>query len=292
MKSVKFIINATTKYAGNFSKHETIAFLGEHFQLSFESTSTTRSASDIAKSAVNGMFDIIVAVGGNGTLYEITQAICNEDIPIGYIPTGYASTLAKNLSLPSNLKDALKVILDGKVKEIDLIQVKNKKSTYYAINYVGLALSANVVERLNQNFSNTFQKYWSSLLKSISHYNRKELNISFDNVSQQINPLTFLISNVPIITAKRTILPEAKMNDGIANVLHIEHHFNQRILFAFKNFFLNSSKLKNYAQYYAIQKMTILPKETIPVQIDLELFYMNDEIEIEVLPKALKVFVP
>lgn len=292
MKSIKFIINTTTKYASNFSKQETIAFLGEDFQVSFESTSEDRNATEIAKRAVNEMFDIIVAVGGNGTLYEIIQAVCHENITIGFIPTGYSVTLAKNLSLPSNLKGALQVIKSGKTKEIDLIQVKNKQDTYYASCYVGLGLSARIIENLNKNYNNTFKKYWLSFLKTISKYQRNELMVSFDNVTQQIRPLSFLVSNVRTVASKRTIFPNAKLDDGYAHVLHTEHYLSRSVLFVLKNFFLNSSNLKNYSQFYKINKMNVVVKETIPVQLDLEVFYMNGDIDIEILPKALKLFVP
>lgn len=292
MKSIKFIINVNTTNASKFSKHEAIATLVDEFQLSFESTTDTRNATAIAKRAIANQFDIIVAVGGNGTLFEVVQAVYGLDIPVGFIPTGYAKTISNNLNIPTSLKESLQVIKNGKTKEIDLIEVKNAKQSFYAISYAGFALSAKVIERLGVNYNNTFQKYWGTILKTISSFKRKELTISFKNVTQQIYPLSFLVSNVHTVAYNRTILPDAKLDDGLADILHVEHHFNRSVLFALKNFFFNSKRLKPHASFYKIDKMKITPKERISIQLDLELFYMSGEIEIEVKPKALKLFVP
>lgn len=292
MKSIKFIINVNTTYASKFSKQKTIAALSQYFQLSFESTTQTRNATAIAKRAIADKVDVIVAVGGNGTLFEVVQAIYGHDIPVGFIPTGYAKTISNNLNISTNLKESLQIIKNGKIKEIDLIELRNDKNSFYATSYAGFALSAKVIEQLEVNNNNTFKKYWGTILNTIPSFQRKELTISFENVTQQIYPLSFLVSNVPSVAYNRTILPEAKLDDGFVNVIHVEHHLNRNVFFALKFLFLNSKRLKPHAHLYKIDKMKIVPKDQIAVQLDLELFYMSGEINIEVIPRALKIFVP
>ena len=76
-------------------------------------------ASDLSREAIAGNTDVIVAVGGDGTINETASAMINTDTSLGIIPTGSGNGLARHLKIPFNLQKALDTILAGKVITID-----------------------------------------------------------------------------------------------------------------------------------------------------------------------------
>lgn len=74
------------------------------------------------KGREKGMYDIIVCSGGDGTLDEVVTGMmqCEEKLPIGYIPAGSTNDFAKSLGISSNMTDAAKEIVEGKIFPCDV----------------------------------------------------------------------------------------------------------------------------------------------------------------------------
>lgn len=79
-------------------------------------------------------YDIIVAVGGDGTLNEVVNGILSSksDVPLGYIPLGSTNDFGNSLNLPKKIEDACKKIVESEPKWLDLGRFGNKNFTYIA----------------------------------------------------------------------------------------------------------------------------------------------------------------
>ncbi len=79
-------------------------------------------ATEIAKEARPGNFDIIVCAGGDGTLNETINGVlaAKSSIPIGYIPSGSTNDFASKLGLSKDIKTAAEDIISGKALPIDI----------------------------------------------------------------------------------------------------------------------------------------------------------------------------
>ena len=115
----------------------------DSFGLTYELSETEKpgDALNFANKAVEDGFEIIIAAGGDGTIQEVVNGILkkgkNKSLPkLGFMPMGTANDLIANLGMPTDLKDAAKVIANGHIKQIDLGQVNNR----YFINNAGLGL--------------------------------------------------------------------------------------------------------------------------------------------------------
>lgn len=62
----------------------------------------------------------VVAVGGDGTVREVAYALAGTGATLGVVPTGTANLFARNLGLPRDPRERLRVALDGAVRRVDL----------------------------------------------------------------------------------------------------------------------------------------------------------------------------
>lgn len=76
-----------------------------------------------AKKAVKAKVEVVVAVGGDGAVFQVVNALAGSETILGIIPKGTGNLLAGNLDIPHDLAKAARVILTGKPRRIDLGRV-------------------------------------------------------------------------------------------------------------------------------------------------------------------------
>src|SRR5690554_6493319 len=96
----------------------------------------TKSAEDTYQKsiAVCGNYDALIFAGGDGTFNDIVCGVASQPIRpvLGYIPSGTANDIAKNLKISRNIKKALKVIVAGETVFHDVGKINDKFFIYVA----------------------------------------------------------------------------------------------------------------------------------------------------------------
>ncbi len=84
--------------------------------------------------AATEAYDLIVAIGGDGTLSETVNGVMQgeKNIPIGYIPTGSTNDMARSLGIPQNPKEGAKNIVEMQTDKFDIGMFNNRYFTYIA----------------------------------------------------------------------------------------------------------------------------------------------------------------
>jgi len=93
--------------------------------------------------AVKEEVDIVLGIGGDGTIRMITDGLAGTGIPLGLIPAGTGNLLARNLKLPLDHVDALNAALGGQTRKIDLVKlsVDNREPQHFAV-MAGIGMDA------------------------------------------------------------------------------------------------------------------------------------------------------
>ena len=91
------------------------------FDYEIRMTERPGHASEIASEAKERHVDIVVAVGGDGTVNEVARAICQSDTALGIIPCGSGNGLARHLDIPLKIKQAVSIINDLNYMMIDVV---------------------------------------------------------------------------------------------------------------------------------------------------------------------------
>ncbi|GAO30906.1 diacylglycerol/lipid kinase family protein [Geofilum rubicundum] len=85
-----------------------------------------------------GFYNIVVAVGGDGTVNEVGRGLIGSKTALGIIPTGSGNGLARHLEIPFKINRALKALNNPIIKPIDVIKIND----YYSLNVAGIGFDA------------------------------------------------------------------------------------------------------------------------------------------------------
>ena len=121
MKRIVFIMNPISGTQNKAGIPELIEKTIDHDQFSYELRMTEYAghASEIAREAMEQGVDIVVAIGGDGTVNEVARAIVHSQTALGIIPCGSGNGLARHLLLPMNLKKSIEIINSCEIHELD-----------------------------------------------------------------------------------------------------------------------------------------------------------------------------
>lgn len=127
MAKIKIIINAT---AGTDDKEDESQRLSELFGMRSDvSISLARSGAEITeltRRALTERCDSVVAGGGDGTVNTVASALVGTDIPLGILPLGTFNYFARNLNIPLDPEDAVRNILAGHSRPVDVGEVNGR----------------------------------------------------------------------------------------------------------------------------------------------------------------------
>jgi diacylglycerol kinase family enzyme len=120
-KKIVFILNPIS---GTSSKKEIPDLIDqtldkEQFDYELRLTEYAGHAAEIAKVCANEGKDIVVAIGGDGTVNEVARSLVHTDTALGIIPCGSGNGLARHLCLPMDVKKSLQIINDCKIEAFD-----------------------------------------------------------------------------------------------------------------------------------------------------------------------------
>ena len=121
MKKITFIMNPISGTQNKAGIPELIDKALDHEKFSYEVRMTEYAghASEIAREAKEAGVDIVVAIGGDGTVNEVARSIVHSKTALGIIPCGSGNGLARHLMLPMNIRKAIEIINRDEVHELD-----------------------------------------------------------------------------------------------------------------------------------------------------------------------------
>ena len=127
------------KWRDEIAKEEGIEVVIEATQKSGEKNGT-----NLARKALREGYDLIIAVGGDGTNNLVANGIAGTNIPVGFVQAGIANNLAKDLGMPNDIEKALGIITRDRIKieSIDLGKVTWKSGERYFVSNFSLGLDA------------------------------------------------------------------------------------------------------------------------------------------------------
>ncbi len=189
----------------------------------FETTADDVGAS-MSRAAVAAGADVVVAAGGDGTVRVVCAEMAGTGIPVGVVPAGTGNLLARNLGLPLGRDQALDVILRGQDRAIDLVRIKGDglEPTRFAV-MAGMGLDAAIMDGAPDALKRRmgWSAYFVSGIRQL-RYPAVRVEISVDGgPPAQRRARTVVIGNVGSLTAGIPLLPDARIDDGVLDVVVI-----------------------------------------------------------------------
>ncbi|MCM1309901.1 MAG: diacylglycerol kinase family lipid kinase [Bacteroides sp.] len=172
-------------------------------------------ATELAAAAAAEGVDIVVAIGGDGTVNETARGLCNTSSTLGIIPMGSGNGLARHLNIPMDPIKAIGVLTQGKIEECDYCTVNDRP--FFCT--FGMGFDANVADRFaSRPGQRGLINYVRSAIEEILHYKSEEYTIVCDN--ETLTEKAFLIAccNASQYGNNAYIAPDASIKDGLMDV--------------------------------------------------------------------------
>lgn len=290
-KQLTFIVNpiSGTKSKENFD-HDIYKTLNRDlfdYQIAF--TEGPQHAVQLAKTAAENKTDIVVAVGGDGTVNEVASALTNTETRLGVVPYGSGNGFAMHLGLGRDPQKALSFLNDTKELLIDSCRVND----HFYVNLAGVGFDARVAFELKSSKTRGFQAYFKNSFEQGIKYKNQTYQIQYDGDEiAEAKFLSITVANASMFGYNFTIAPNADLSDGVLDVVHIKDAPKYKY-FANMHRFLNRSILKTPLTHLRFaKKISIRSDQPMYYHVDGEGMIADEELVFSILPGSLRVLVP
>jgi len=288
LKSYKLIVNPI---AGSGRAKALLPKIEKRFKeagVEFDLYTTTGHQDAVAaaaKAAAEG-FDVVVAVGGDGTVNEVLNGIVGTKAVLAVAPGGKGNDFATAINMPRDPDAVCDTLLKAGVRAIDLGKVMDR----YFINSVGVGFDASVALRVNQGvrpFKGT-SAYIYTFFRMVSSYKTVEMEIDLGNGPFIAKPLLVAVGIGQAYGGGMKIVPDAIIDDGLFDVCVMEDMNRLSLVYHFPKVF--SGKLKNLQQagMHRTREVKLKLSETRPMHLEGEILF-GDQMHFTLEPKGMNV---
>jgi len=293
-----FILNP---HAGNRKKREDLVDLIDHYMspsgytYEFAYTVEAGDATRISREAVNEGFNIIVAVGGDGTVNEVANGLIHSNGQLGIIPRGSGNGVARSLNIPLTVRQCLEFLFNPRITTIDVGKVNHR----HFVGVSGIGFDALIGKKF-QNFGVRGPiPYFFISLNEFLKYKPQKYFLEIEGKKFEKEALVIAFANTKQYGNGAIIAPDADPKDGYLDVCIVSSlsyiQATQHVSMLFKGT-IDKSPLYFHKKCKSVK--VHMGKDT--VQRDLTMHLHRDgepdepiqSLEVKIVERALKVCAP
>ncbi|MDD5860999.1 MAG: YegS/Rv2252/BmrU family lipid kinase [Prevotella sp.] len=219
-KRVLFIMNPIS---GTVSKAGIPALIDnlldkEKFAYEIKMTEYAGHATELTRTAVKEGYDIVIAVGGDGTVNEVARALTHEKTALGIIPCGSGNGLARHLLLPMQVNKAIEIINACEIHALDYGEING----YPFFCTCGMGFDAWISLKFAQSGKRGPITYVENVLREGLKYKPETYILEDETGQKRYKAFLISIANASQYGNNAWIAPQASMSDGLMDVIIME----------------------------------------------------------------------
>jgi diacylglycerol kinase (ATP) len=168
----------------------------------------------ICRSACEQGTSLVISAGGDGTVVSVANALVHRQIPLGILPLGTGNFLARILSIPLKLDDAVQLLAgDHTIIDVDALKVGDG----YFFSNVSVGMSPEIMNDTKSAQKKRFGRlaYFFTVVKRSSLFRRRGYTLTIDGQTRQVRASEVLVSNTSLLDKESFIYgPPETLNDG------------------------------------------------------------------------------
>lgn len=170
-------------------------------------------ATEISKKASRN-YNLIVAVGGDGTVNEVARGLIKSDAVMGIVPVGSGNGLARHLRIPMKIKEALEIINEFQVQKIDTATLNG----HDFVNVAGVGFDAHIAHHFAKTKKRGPIEYAKSATLEFHKYQSKQYEVIIEGQIYNLKGFAISFANSSQFGNNAYISPNAIINDGLLDV--------------------------------------------------------------------------
>lgn len=284
---ILFIVNPIS----GFRRDKSAIISLVHAQLpscEIELTTGPGNATRLAHEAASRGYDIVAAIGGDGTINEVASGLVGTNTALGIIPRGSGNGLARALGIPIQAAHALRVLSEGTARVIDA----GCAGSRYFFAVCGVGFDANVGQKFNTAHWRGPLPYFFIAAQQFVAFQPEALRLHFNGTQVEKLPFLITIANTQQYGNGAIIAPQAQPDDGILDVCMVEP---MSIIDAIKyvpKLFNGKIAEAPIISYSRAQEIAIEKDGPLLFHVDGEAITSAGPLKISIKPQALRVITP
>ena len=219
-KKIVFVVNPIS---GTQSKKAILKWIDERMDRSIYDYSIVKTeyaghATQIAASAAQNKVDVVVAIGGDGTINEIARSLVHTETALGIIPCGSGNGLARHLRIPMDPKAAIDIINQGNRLSIDYGKINN--IPFFCT--CGVGFDAFVSLKFADSRKRGLLTYLENTLHESLTYQPETYEIENEEGTMKYKAWMIACGNASQYGNNAYIAPQASLTDGLMDVTIME----------------------------------------------------------------------
>ncbi|MBZ0242794.1 MAG: diacylglycerol kinase family lipid kinase [Bacteroidales bacterium] len=290
-KKLLFIVNPVSGISHKESFPSFVERVLDKSQYDYEIKYTERAghASEISRAAVAENVDVVVAMGGDGTINEVARCLINTKTQLGIIPSGSGNGLARHLNIPLNFEGALRLINKGVCSKIDTATINGE----VFVSIAGVGFDALVAKLFAEDTNRGFFTYFKIVAAKFQSYKPKHYTLILDNKTTiETDALFIAFANSSQFGYNTTIAPEAKLNDGLLDVCVVEKPPIFEMPLIINLLLLKRIHKSKFVQVYKASEILVKRNKNRTINLDGEPLKLKKNLKIRVNPLSLNVLMP
>ncbi|HVD12248.1 MAG TPA: diacylglycerol kinase family protein [Gaiellaceae bacterium] len=253
---------------------------------------------ELARKAAEGGADLLVAVGGDGTVNEVANGIAGLGVELAVIPRGTGWDFGRTYGIPRRLEDAVEVALRGRTRSVDLGRARYRgwdgaeRETLFA-NIASAGMSGAIAKRANETSKALGGKasYLWATLAVFSRWRSDEVRVRVDAEEHAGRMHDVVVANGRYFGGGMMICPEAEPGDVLFDVLLIGDLTKRDLVLTLPKTYRGRHLPHPKATLLRGTTVEIETREPLPVELDGEQ-PGTSPVRFEIVPQALRLRVP
>ncbi len=257
----------------------------EKFEYKIRYTEYAGHAEAIAREATEKGIDVVVAVGGDGTINEVGRALIHTSTAMAILPCGSGNGLARHLSIPVNIRKSIDILNQCQIHELDYCTINDHP--FFCT--CGIGFDAFISQKFAESRRRGPLKYVEEVLVEGLRYQPERYTIEDETGRHRYEAYLVTCANASQYGNNAYIAPQASMSDGLLDIIIMEPFGIMdaaQVSFDLMNKTLGkSSKVKTFKA----PRVVIHRKDVGPVHYDGDPMIMGEELEVTVKEHGIKM---
>jgi YegS/Rv2252/BmrU family lipid kinase len=272
----------------------------EHFarciQLNFPGadmrlTKSAGHATELAREAAAAGTDVVVAIGGDGTINETARGLVGTKTALAVVPRGSGNGFARELGMPLEFEEAVMRLQRGTISPCDIGRANGE----LFLNVAGVGLEAQIAWEFMEHGKNGARGKWPYFklgAKTVFSYKPPVFDMIVDGKKTSAAPLTLVFANGRQYGSNFKIAPRANLGDGLLDMVAVKDAPKWKLALALPGFFTDGWRPFGITATHPVKNVILTREGNFPYHIDGEPRQASGKLEITVETHALNVLYP
>lgn len=231
--------------------------------------------------------DIVVAIGGDGTVNEVSQGLVGSSTIMAIIPTGSGNGLARYLKIPMKLSKAIETINSLNVKKIDTVRI----NLMGFVNVAGVGFDAHISHKFATYDKRGFFSYLKLIASEFWKFEDIEYIVTIDGKEYKRNVFLISFANSSTFGNNAHISPNALIDDGLLDICFLKKFPVATAPSLALRLFVKTMDRSKYSEIIQGKEINVKSTKPLVAHIDGEPVNFGNEINIKINPLSLNVII-